>query len=106
MASASEIRQHLSRLLSGQVSLDDFENWFVPYSWNIHKHGDEEAQQVAYAVEHQLSRFDEDCDELRQALLGILDSSGIYSGKNRFGEPLATWVAESNAPSDFIRAAA
>jgi hypothetical protein len=71
MASASEIREHLAQLLAGKTSLDDFEGWFVPYSWNIHKYGDEEAQRLAYAIEHELALFDEDCDELRQGLTAL-----------------------------------
>ena len=40
MANVSEIREQLTRLLAGHVSrCEDFENWFVPYGWNIHKAG-------------------------------------------------------------------
>jgi len=77
MASAFEIRKHLERLLARETSLDDFEEWFGPYSWNIHKSGDSEAQRLAYAIEHQLSLFDEDSEDLRRALLAVLESAKI-----------------------------
>lgn len=106
MASAFEIREHLAKLLSAQLSLDDFEDWFVPYSWNIHKHGDEVSQEFAYAIEHELSRSDEDCPELRQKLAQLLGSFAVSCGSNEFGDPIPPSVAESNATSDFIRVAA
>ncbi len=56
MANVAEIREQLTKLLDGQLSLDDFEDWFLPYSWNIHKQGNPAAQRLAYAIEHQLSR--------------------------------------------------
>lgn len=102
MANATEIREHLAQLLSEQISLDDFEDWFVPYSWNIHKQGDEVSQHFAYAVEHALSRFDEDTPELHRRLTELLSASG----KNDAGNPIPSSVAESNAASGFIPAAA
>jgi len=86
MANVSDIREHLAQLLSGRLSLDDFEGWFVPYSWNIHKHGDEQSQQFAYAIERSLSLFDDDCDELRQKLTELLGT--FASGTNEVGHPL------------------
>ena len=74
MANALEIREKLGNLLSHRMSLDDFEEWFAPYSWNIHKNGDPESQKLAYAIEHQLSQFDEDCDDLRTELARIHSS--------------------------------
>lgn len=78
MANALEIREKLGKLLSRQISLDDFEEWFAPYSWNIHKSGDPEAQKLAYAIEHQLSQFDADGDALRIELTRILSASREY----------------------------
>jgi hypothetical protein len=75
MANASDIREHLAQLLSEQISLDDFEDWFVPYSWNIHKQGDEASQRFAYAIEHALSRFSQDSGELRDRLSELLSAS-------------------------------
>jgi hypothetical protein len=89
MPNAPEIREQLGKLLSHQLSLDEFEEWFAPYSWNIHKHGDADAQAIAYAIEHQLSVFDDDCAELRMALTRIhgsanghnIDTGGPTSGE-------------------------
>ena len=103
MANVSDIREHLAQLLSKQMSLDAFEEWFAPYSWNIHKHGDEKAQEFAYSIEHILSRFDEDSNELRQQLTQL---SGAFSfGNNEFVQAPPASVAGSNA-TDLIHAAA
>jgi hypothetical protein len=75
MASALEIRQYLARMLSGHISLDEFEDWFLPYSWNIHKHGDRDAQELAYAIEHRLSEWSDDLlteEQLRDELASML----------------------------------
>ncbi len=85
MANVAEMREQLANLLSQQISLDDFEAWFAPYTWNIHKDGDAEVQKLAYAIEHSLSRFDEDCDGLRIELEGIL---GPSRGENRTESPV------------------
>jgi len=106
MASGSEIREHLAKLLAGQLSLDDFEGWFASYSWNIHKHGDEEAQRIAYAIEHELALFEEDSRELRQGLTALALAFAVSSGRNKFGRPVPLSLAESNSPSDLIRVAA
>jgi hypothetical protein len=76
MANVPEIREKLASLLSHQISLDDFEQWFAGYSWNIHKTGDIEAQKFAYAIEHQLSQFDDDCEDLRTALTRVQSATG------------------------------
>src|SRR2546425_12282540 len=68
MASVSEVREKLDALLANQISLDQFEDWFLPYSGNIHKHGTHEVQRFVYAIEHALSEFDEDSDALRTEL--------------------------------------
>ena len=55
-----------------EISLDQFEDWFVPYSLNIHKQGDEAGRNLAYAINHKLDEYDEDSDQLRAALLKVM----------------------------------
>jgi hypothetical protein len=95
MANAPEIRKQLARFLSEQISLDEFEQWFAPYSWNIHKGGDAESQRLAFAIEHKLSQFEDDCDDLRVELARI---EGASIGETRFGpsvSPFACLVGKS-----------
>ena|SRR5690348_4145590 len=59
MLSNFQLREQLIRLLSGDISLDDFDNWFAGESWNIHKSSDLMAQRLAYAVELRLAEYDD-----------------------------------------------
>ncbi len=103
MVRASEIREQLRKLLAEQLSLDQFEDWFVPYSWNIHKHGDEQAQQLAYAIGHALSEFAEDSAALRDALLeACLSVEEPSFFVNRYGESSSASESNAEAMSDEI----
>ena len=68
MAKASEIRLQLERLLADQISLSEFSNWFVPYSWNVYRDGNSDAQELVEAVDDQLIQPHQDPRELRNAL--------------------------------------
>lgn len=75
MIAENKIRENLGRYLSGELSLDHFEDWLVQRSWNMHKDSDESAQKLASAVElrlaeHSSGHLDDAAlrDELRQLL--------------------------------------
>ncbi|MHB8303448.1 MAG: hypothetical protein ACYDC6_11505 [Acidobacteriaceae bacterium] len=55
MIAESEIREKLGRFLSKDISLDQFEDWFVQRSWNMHKDSHEAAQKLASAIELRLA---------------------------------------------------
>lgn len=77
MMSEIQLREQLVNLLKGNVSLDDFEDWFVGESWNIHKGEDLGAQRLAYALELRLAEHDHGHlpeDELRRELQQLLNS--------------------------------
>ena len=76
MANVPEIREKLGSLLSHQMSLDDFEQWLAGYGWNIHKTGPPETHKFAYEIEHQLSQFDDDCEDLRIVLTRVQSATG------------------------------
>ena len=75
MAKASEIRVQLARLLANQISLREFSEWFVPYTWNIHIE-EPETEEFAEAIDDELVQFGGDCGELRAALKAVQDSFG------------------------------
>jgi hypothetical protein len=96
MANVSEIQAHLAKLLMDEISLDAFEEWFFPYSLNIHEHGDAAAQELAYSIQHKLAEFDEDSPVLRQRLMEIILSSlmGPSASENISGDPVPPSKAE------------
>ena len=72
MIAENQIRERLIRYLRGETSLDQFEDWLVQRSWNMHRDSDEAAQKLAAAIdlrlaEHSSGHLDESAlrDELR-----------------------------------------
>ena len=57
MPSALQIRSRLADWIDGKISLSEFEDWFVPETWNIHKANDAEAEDVADEIELSLSEY-------------------------------------------------
>ena len=43
MIADNQIRERLARYLSGEISLDHFEDWLVEVSWNMHRDSDEKS---------------------------------------------------------------
>ena len=57
MVSVHQIRLRLADWISGKVSLADFEDWFVPATWNIQKAGDEDVESLVDEIELNLSEY-------------------------------------------------
>lgn len=73
-----EIREHLSRLLDGQLTLRAFEDWFVSATWDVHLSGNPMVERLAYRISHRLSEFangDWTTDDLRQLLAPLVSST-------------------------------
>jgi hypothetical protein len=60
MISQADVNNQLRRFVEGAVSLDDFEDWLVAHSWNMHKDSDSEAQKLVGAVELALAEYSND----------------------------------------------
>jgi len=70
--SESEIREQLARYLAGQSTLNEFQDWFVPRSWNFHKNADPSLQRLVSSVELAIAEFTNG-DWSSQELRGILN---------------------------------
>jgi hypothetical protein len=57
LVNASEIRFRLADWLAGDRSLDEFDDWFVPATWDIHNSGDSEAEVLTDEIELRLSEY-------------------------------------------------
>lgn len=57
--SVAEVRDQVQQLLSGVISQDDFEDWLVGASWNMHQHANAEVQQLVGAIELRLAEYSE-----------------------------------------------
>jgi hypothetical protein len=77
MVNASDIRSSIGEFLAGDRSFDEFENWLISHTWNIHKLGDVESQVLAYSVELRIAEFNADAlslSELRSELQNIANT--------------------------------
>jgi hypothetical protein len=57
MPNAAQIRACLAEWLDGNTSLEEFEDWFVPETWNLHKENDLQAEDLANEIELSLSEY-------------------------------------------------
>ena len=83
-----QIRQWLARYLHKEVSLDQFEDWIVQQSWNMHLDSELSAQNLASAIELRLAEYSSghlDENQLRSELLPFITSYNavVYVGQNQ-----------------------
>ena len=57
MIDGSDIQEQLSRYLGNQISLDEFEGWFVQASWDAHRESDPLAFKLVSAIELKLAEY-------------------------------------------------
>lgn len=78
MANAIEIRERLRDWLEGRASLHQFEDWFVPATWNAHRVGDAEAESLVDDIELHLSEYSggaSTLEQIRQALQELANAA-------------------------------
>lgn len=81
MVSSSQIRERIAQFLDGQIDLENFEDWIIQNTWNIHLSGSVAAESLTFAIEESLSEYSSNHineSELRGELLDILDSGNIF----------------------------
>lgn len=83
-----EVRRQLVCYLSKKISLDDFEDWLVPRSWNFHKESSPSLQALIAEIELLLAEFSNGHrteKELKQALLPLVTNYELdYRMDTRF----------------------
>ena len=75
-----EIRNKLASYLFGEISLQDFEDWFVPSSWNVIHSGNRAAVNLVYEIEPWLAEFSDGFwseDELKRNLRPLVNNYQI-----------------------------
>ncbi len=96
MIAELEIRKELVRFLTNEISLDDFEDWLVSKSWNMHLDSSAAAQSLASEIELCFSEFSSghmNMAELRDELTPYATQISVSVPLNK--EPVVT-VASSN----------
>lgn len=106
MLAYDQLRSQLIRFLDKDLSLDDFEDWFVQATWNMHQDSGFLAQRLAYAIELRLAEHTSghlSDDQLRQELsvlahLNLYQSADYQSGASTDFK-VTTWVVPSSGKS-------
>jgi len=64
MSLASQIRAQLGRYLDGDISLQEFDAWFVPATWNVEGTNDQTKVDLVYEFLLRFAEFSNgDCSE-------------------------------------------
>jgi hypothetical protein len=93
----NEIREKLASYLVGEISLEEFEDWFVPASWNVGQGKNQSAINMVYEIELRLSEYSDGFrneDELRSLLKPLLENCDFNI------EPIPAKGISSNARVD------
>jgi hypothetical protein len=53
----NDIRDYIYQYIKGDISLNDFQAWFIPAIWNIHKHGDLPTQEMVSEILGRLAEY-------------------------------------------------
>ena len=81
MIAELEVRKHLVRFLSNEISLDDFEDWLVSKSWDMHQDSAQQAQKLVGAIELRLAEYSEshiDLETLHRELIPFATEVNIF----------------------------
>lgn len=76
----NDLKNRVSDYIAGKISLEEFEDRFVPAYWNVLTGKDEELSQMVYEIELRLAEYSKGYwteDELKDLLLFIIRDIGI-----------------------------
>ena len=92
MLTGNELKERIQSVLDHKLSIEEFEDWLVPNSWNIHLWAPRFLQDLVFGVELRLAELekghfgeDEFRSELESLLQEIIGIAG-YSVDVRFNE--------------------
>ena len=71
MANAIEIRRRLLNWLEGRTSLQQFEDWLVLSTWDVHRENDPEAEHLVDDIEMNLSEYSGGQQSIQQLRLAL-----------------------------------
>ena len=94
MIDESAILEQLYRYLGNQISLDEFEDWFVQASWNAHREMDPVAFKLVSAIELKLAEHSSGHlseTDLQEELRALIEPHFVYfSFPQGTGQPVLT----------------
>jgi hypothetical protein len=104
MITEAQIRDRLFGYLTREITLNEFEDWLVQHSWNMHQDSDEVAQHLVGAIEVRLAEYSNehlDDDSLERELRGLLARPLVVSIDN--GAPVEPqWTGGTVSASSVV----
>lgn len=86
MLSANDVLAHLADYVLGNANLDEFEDWLVSNSWNVHQASSENVQRLVFEIESRLSEHSGgyvEEDVLRRALARLANRIDLNIGDSQ-----------------------
>lgn len=80
-----DIREKLASYLVGEISLREFEDWFVPASWNVAQSNNSNAVNLVYEIELWLAEYSDGHwaeQDLKNHLKPLLTDYRVVVGYN------------------------
>lgn len=99
MISESFVNQKISALLRDEISLGDFENWFLPAAWNMFNDSSQAAISLASSIHLLLDEYDDHVlseADFRHSLLALLNNV-VHHDVRYQPEPVTSWVIDWSA---------
>jgi len=97
MITEAQIREQLIGYLARRITLNEFEDWLVQQSWNMHLDSDDAAQYLVGMLELRLAEYSDDhlTDEgLERELKGLISTSTVIA--IQLAKPTApVWTSSS-----------
>lgn len=91
-----QIRLKVQEYLQGDISLEEFDDWFVPKTWDVHLSDNREAEYLTEEIEHLFNEFtSEHTSDYR-------DESVLRKGLEALFAPAVTLGTQSAATSSFV----
>jgi hypothetical protein len=75
----NDLKNRVSDYIAGEISLEEFEDWFVPTYWNVLTGKEEELSQMVYDIELRLAEYSRGNwteHELKEHLNSLLSWNG------------------------------
>jgi len=79
MLQPEEFENQLRRCADGQLSIEDFEEWFALSSWNVHQQRDKHLTDTVFRVEHLFSSLSDGRLKLPDALREFAEAATLLA---------------------------
>jgi hypothetical protein len=104
MITEAQIQQQLFGYLTRALSLNEFEDWLVQQSWNMHRDSSDAAQRLVGAIELRLAEYsngDLTDEGLERELKGLIAPAAIVVIDGG-GSAVPTWTGSTASESSRV----